>query len=120
MNYDDGNATIRNAILKRIDAERGCSVADLRIEDRTDHIAVGVLVIIDDAISELGLIDVRAFFDLPSEFDHAHLLNEIDEIAEACKKARRKAGIGIRYKPDFINYREGLPGTGLRGNWKVN
>lgn len=113
---DDGTA-VKHAIIKRIDEERGCSVADVKIEEQPDCIAVGVLIIIDDAISETGLLDIRSFFDLPLQFEMTEVHNQVDEIAEACKKARKAAGLSFRFNPSTITYREKLPGTGRR-RWK--
>lgn len=114
LTIDDGS-TIKSAIIKRMDAERGCSVADVQVKEEADCIAVGVLVIMDDSISTTGLIDIRAFFDLPPRFDIKQLHNEIDEIAESCKAARKRAGVFIAFNPGFQS-REKLPGTGRR-NW---
>lgn len=110
---DEG--TIRNAILKRLGKEPGTAVADILVEDHGDHIKVGVWVLLEDTVQLAGLIDIRARFDLPAEFEHSHLLNEIDEIAEACKEARRKAGIALLIAGP--GKREPLTGTGLRGRW---
>lgn len=118
LTYETGQPIIRKAVLDRLDAEKGAHVADIRIEDKADHIAVGVLVIIDDRIATEGLLDVRGFFDLPPEFELRQVHNEIDEIAEACKVARRKAGLSFVFKPENAGWREPLPGTGLRGSWK--
>lgn len=111
----DDKPTIRNAILKRIDAEPGCAIADIKIEDGADCIKVGVWTLLLDVGKDL--VDVRSFFDLPPEFAHKHLLNEIDEIAEQIKDARRRAGPFAVFNPSRENYREALSGTGLRGRW---
>lgn len=115
MNFED-NATIRNAILKRLDKEPGVQVADIRIEKMDDCIAVGVWAVIMD-VSDRALPDARSFFDLPLEFAHAHLLNEIDEIAEQIKAVRKKAGPFAVFTPDVEHKRELLVGTGRRGRW---
>lgn len=69
-------------------------------------IRVGVLI-------ELGKsILLRAKFDLPDPFEHGHLLNECDQIAEQCKRARKEfwlSGMDVRERK--------VPGTGMRGNW---
>lgn len=119
----DDKPTIRNAILKRLDREPGVAVADIQAKDARDkdgksYLQVGVWMVLTDTEQESGLVDLRGFFDLPPEFEIAHLHNEIDEIAEQCKAARLKAGIGrILFVPGKEQKREALAGTGLRGRW---
>lgn len=114
MNFED-NATVRNAILKRLDLEKGVIVFDLKIEQKDDCIAVGVWSGIMDGGQDI--IDARSFFDLPLEFTHKHLLNEIDEIAEQIKECRKKAGPFAVFNPEKASIREAVKGTGLRGRW---
>ena len=110
--------TIRNAIIKRLDKEPGVAVADIKIEGAKDHIKVGVWLMLTDTQQAGGIVDIRSFFDLPDEFEIGHLHNEIDEIAEHCKKARLKTGVGrILFMPGVDRKREFLTGTGLRGWW---
>jgi hypothetical protein len=111
--------TIRHAITKRLDKEREVSVLRIPIKRGKDCIRVGVLAQIGDHLL------LRSVFELPLEFEHAHLLNEIDEIAECCKSARVDY---LRNTPTNDGpiretaTREGvcneLAGTGLRGRWK--
>ena len=121
LTYAD-DATIRNAIHKRLGREAGCEIADIRIVNQPDatppHIEVGVWGIIRDRVQDTGLIDTRSHFDLPAEFSHSHLLNEIDQVAEQVKAARTKTNVGrIVWEPGKTQPREALKGTGLRGLW---
>lgn len=113
MNYED-NATIRNAILKRLDTE-SCVIFDLQIKKEKDCIAVGVWAAILNAGPDI--IDTRSFFDLKPEFTHKDLLNEIDEIAEQIKAVRKSAGPFAIFNPSQDPRREAVKGTGLRGRW---
>lgn len=107
LTYED-EPTIRNAILKRLDAERGVCVCDIFTEPDLDCIRVGVLATVDNAVV------ARSRFDLPEQFELAHLHNEIDEIAEQYKAAR--ADFWAKGKElDAPEHR--LAGTGLRGRW---
>lgn len=114
MNFED-NATVRNAILKRLDLEKGVMVFDIKIEQKADCIAVGVWAGILDAGKDI--IDTRSFFDLPPEFEHKHLLNEIDEICEQIKESRKHAGLFAVFDASKSHIREPVKGTGLRGRW---
>src|SRR6266550_2045118 len=74
--------TIKNAIQKRLGAERGVTICDIPVEADIDCIRVGILAQVDSTLI------VRSRFDLPLEFELSHLHNEIDEIAEHYKAAR--------------------------------
>jgi hypothetical protein len=108
--------TIRHAITKRLDKEREVSVLRIPIKRGKDCIRVGVLAQIGDHLL------LRSVFELPLEFEHAHLLNEIDEIAECCKSARVDYLRNIPANDVLETARESvskeLAGTGLRGRWK--
>lgn len=103
--------TIRFAINRRMDKEPGVRVGEIKIAPHPKAFPPYIQV---EAELYLGAtLTVRSAFHLPAEFEHRHLLNEIDEMAEACKVARL----------DF--WRQGqaklgshLPGTGLRGRWR--
>ena len=82
-------------------------VADVRCLIAKDHIAVFVEMVAGD-------LNMRSEFHLPLEFEHAHLVNEIDEIAEQCKAARMSYWLSGRQMTE----RRDLPGTGLRGRWR--
>jgi len=121
LTYDD-NPTIRNAIMRRLSQEPGVDIVDIQITNKPDasppHIQVGVWTLLRDRVDAEGLIDPRSFFDLPAEFSHSHLLNEIDEIAEQIKEIRRKTKMGrLIWNPLAILKRETVKGTGLRGRW---
>lgn len=117
-------------MLKRLDdPTKGMAVADIIIESpemgvpdaqgnlpHPDCIRVGVWVLLTEVAEAIG--DVRSKFDLPPLFEHKHLLNEIDEIYEQVKEAKRKIGPFAVYIPGRENQREGLEGSGLRGRWK--
>lgn len=107
LTFED-EPTIRHAIMKRLDKERGVDISDVLIKSHLDCIAVGILATIDDAIV------VRSRFDLPPEFDYRHLHNEIDQVAEQYKAARLDfTGRGHHLRQPEIQ----LMGTGLRGLW---
>ena len=109
MLTEDDAPTIRHAITRRLDKEPGVEVCDIVMNSAGDHIAVGVLVRLD------ARIVTRSRFDLPIPFEHGHLLNEIDEIAEQLKAARKTyfgRGGGFLIQPE-----RQLMGTGLRGRW---
>lgn len=103
----DDKPTIRYAILRRLDKETGVQVCAIKFVEGDDCIGVGVL-------AKLGnTIITSSQFQLPLVFEHSHLLNEIDEIAEHIKDARR----------DFftaalpVSEVRKIAGTGLRGRW---
>lgn len=133
LTYDD-EPTIRHAIWKRLKKERGVDIVDIQIKEvkkgdvvvregqrsfaPDDHIAVGVWLIVTDRTSEEGIPDVRGFFDLPVSFELRQVHNEIDEIAEAVKKARKLAGVSkLIWTPQRDRHRAPIVGTGLRGRW---
>lgn len=122
MTFAD-EATIRNAIWKRLHEPGKTEMADIQVENHRDaspaHIRVGIWFILKDRIQHEGLIDPRSFFDLPAEFTHGHLLNEIDEIAEQLKVIRKETGrVGLVFKAlTVFQRRTAVIGTGLRGRW---
>lgn len=121
MTFED-EATIRNAIFKRLHEPGKTEIADIKILNKPDetppHIQVGIWFILKDRIQIEGLIDPRSYFDLPAEFEHSHLLNEIDEIAEHLKVVRRETmRIGLVFDASKPQPRIGVGGTGLRGRW---
>ena len=100
--------TIRHAITKKLDLEREVFVVKIPIKLGTDCIRVGVLIRLGDHLL------VRSVFELPTEFEHVHLLNKIDEIAENCKSARVDY---LRNGAAIDGPEKELAGTGLRGRW---
>ncbi len=119
LTFDDAPA-IRGALIKKLGAEPGIAIADLKVQEETEdgrnYIAVGVWLILTDRMNHGGVLDIKSFFDLPSEFTQTQLDNEIDEISEACKAAKRTAGLRVLFNPTKT-HRELLPGTGRRGSW---
>lgn len=117
--------TIRFALRRRLDREPGAYVYEpilvqpfnagdwytdtetgLSMRAREKFIRVGLLV-------ELGkTILVKSHFDLPDPFEHGHLLNEVDEIAESLKKARK----GF-FTSSLVAPVRKVDGTGMRGRW---
>ena len=100
--------TIRNAIMKRIDKEPGVKIIDLRVMPANGAIGVAVEMTYQDAL------EIRSAFMLPPQFEHAHLLDEIDEITEQVKAARTHYWVSGR--PERMPFTE-LTGTGLKGRW---
>lgn len=129
LSFDD-TPTVRWAILRRLDKEPGVAPAELRFwkyhqgdaypvnpDDEPEKwrwgtasapfLRVRLILMLGD------FMHLTSRFDLPVPFELGHVHDEIDEIAEQCKKARR----------DFFT--EALPvseekrieGTGLRGRW---
>lgn len=123
LTYED-EALIKNAIWKRIHEKGKTEIADIQVINKPDdsppHIQVGIWCILKDRIQHEGLIDTRSFFDLPSEFDHKHLLNEIDEISEQIKDARRQTASSRLLQAGIDLFRKAATGTGLRGRWGSN
>ena len=119
LTYQD-EPTIRNAILKRLDRERGVEIHDLLIRPKHDAIIEGRRVMTSIAVGILATLDhalvIKSRFDLPPSFDYRHLHNEIDEIAEQYKSARRDFWAHGRVLPKGQVERE-MSGTGLRGRW---
>lgn len=109
LTYAD-EPTIRNAIMRRLDKERGVEICELKIVPRGDCIRVGILATLDHALV------LKSVFDLPPSFDYRHLHNEIDEIAEQYKMARRDFWQHGRALPKGQVERQ-MSGTGLRGRW---
>ena len=99
--------TIRHAIIKRLSTEPGVAIADIPVDVAHDCIRVGVIVTLGESLL------VRSRFDLPSEFELVHLHNEIDEIAEQYKAARKDFWSNGR----MMVGEKAVPGTGLRGRW---
>lgn len=128
MLTSDDTPTIRNAVLKRLGLEPGVHVAEIKFQKYArgdeyfvDPPACKLTAITAEPFVRVGLLlqlgeslIVDSRFDLPDPFEHGHLLAEIDEVAQGCKKARR----------DFftaalpVSERKFLPGSGTRGNWK--
>lgn len=102
----DDLPTIRFAIVRRLDLEPGVKICDLKMVPRPGCIAVGVLAMINETAH------VISRFELPDPFELSHLHDEIDEIAEHVKTARKNAGAGLLELPERT-----IPGTGLRGRW---
>ena len=110
MLTDEDTPTIRHAINRRLGVEVGVTICDIKFAKGLNYIAVGILAELDNG----GPI-TRSRFELPIPFEHGHLLEEIDEIAEQYKAARKAhfgSGSGLILTPE-----RQLQGTGLRGRW---
>lgn len=103
-------ATVRFAIYRRLDKEPGITHTEIVVRPSDGFIAIGVQ-------AQVGaLLEVRSVFHLPDPFEHGHLLNEIDEIAEQMKTARRR--FFEDGCPAMGSERRELLGSGLRGHWQ--
>ncbi len=100
---------VRQAILNKLDKERGVKVCDMPMRDHKDYIAIGVMSLID------GTLLVRSVFHLPPWFDLRHVHNELDQIAEQYKAARVNFWTNGRNLEDKNQYF--VSGTGHRGLW---
>lgn len=114
LTLEEDEPIIRNSITKRLDMEPGVRVLDIQIKSHPNHIAVGVEWLVHE------LVHGTSIFHLPPSFEIGHVHNEIDEIAEGCKEAKRKFALHLAGLPDegSISERFIAKGTGIRGNWK--
>lgn len=114
LTYAEDEPIIRNAIMKRLDKEPGVRVVDIKVKEHPKHIAVGVEWMMHD------LVHGTSIFHLPPSFEINHIYNEVDEIAEGCKEAKRKFALHLAGMPDkgAVSERYTAKGTGERGNWK--
>ncbi len=101
--------TIKHAIIRRLDKERGVKIYDTVVSGHHDCIKVGVLLGVDNRLI------LKSIFDLPPEFELGHVHSEVDEIAEQVKKARTDSIIrtDLERTPEVK-----MSGTGLRGRWE--
>lgn len=106
-------ATIRNILENRLNTLTRTRILDWRVRHNSECVRIGVLLNVDDL-----KLCVSGWFELPLVFEKRQLENEIDEIAEGVKEARRRAiltraleGQEVMLAPDT------LPGTGLRGHF---
>lgn len=123
MLTDADTPLIRYAIIRRLDQEPGVRVVELLFERyeigdryladdgvrvaREPFIRVGVLATVG------ALLQARSKFDLPVPFEHSHLVNEIDEIAEQHKAMRREFFLS----PMAAGAERQAKGSGMRGRW---
>lgn len=104
--------TIRFALNRRLDKEPGTRVGEIKC---TPHLkAEPPYTQVEAEIYLNSTLTVRTAFHLPEPFEHRHLLNEIDEIAESCKRARLDFW---KQGQSMMGAHNELPGTGLRGRW---
>src|SRR3569623_655363 len=104
--------TIRWAISKRLDKAPGVERAETIVRKKKDCIFVGILFHLDKKLI------VKSTFELPHQFDVAHLHNEIDQLAEQLTAARRDHfGRSLRGQVLGSGIGAQLAGTGLRGLW---
>jgi len=125
MLTSDDLPTIRFAIRWRLDSEPGATVLDTLVQPikkgewytdfktRMDVLAredfIRVVVLTGLGVTVPG---INSEFHLPDPFEHGHLVNEIDEIAESLKEVRR----GAFTSPLMAGVRR-VKGTGVRGGW---
>ena len=130
MLIDEDTPTIRHAINRRLGVEPGVTICDIKFERYrkgdwyyADPQRPALLVAIAaepfirvNMEAEIGLPQsMVSRFELPIPFEHGHLLEEIDEIAEQYKAARKAHfghGSGLILTPE-----RQLQGSGLRGRW---
>lgn len=125
MLTSDDIPTIRFAIRWRIDSEPGAYVVEptlvqpikrgewytdikshLDVQAREDFIRVVVLI-------GLGMTaHAQSEFHLPDPFEHGHLLNEIDRMAEDLKKVRKAV-----FASPVVGMSGRVAGSGTRGGW---
>jgi len=114
LSGEDDQPTVRNALVKRLSLEPGIRIAEIKMkwQAKADPkvLNVGIMVLIDKALL------ATSRFDLPEEFTHDHLLNELDECCEQYKAARADYWKGGRQHIG-TDVRVQLPGTGVRGRW---
>lgn len=106
LTFDDQN-TIRNAIAKRVNGESGmlCHRFDdigIRLKYaprralRDTKVPIGIQIQVKIYVQPIPglktgeILGLTSAITAPLEFDHATLLNEIDEVIEGCKAARRE------------------------------
>lgn len=113
----DDIPTIRHALVRRLDSELNVRTGEIKIlppgkKSKASFIHVEVECFVGPFMGE----PLRLFsaFHLPPSFEHSHLLNEIDEIAESCKAAWADYWKRGRTMMGPMHH---LPGTGLRGRW---
>jgi hypothetical protein len=121
LSYED-EPTIKNAIMRRLHEVGKTEIVDIEVVNHPlaipAHMTVDLWWILRDMVQDTGLIDGRSGFDLPSKFDHKHLVNEIDEVSEQMKEVRRRSTLGrILWEPGKSHVRQPVKGTGLRGRW---
>lgn len=95
--------------MRRLDKEPGVEICDVLIQPADGFIAVGILALLGQ------MLITKSRFHLPDPFEIGHLHNEIDEIAEQYKAARKEFfGRGGNF---MAHPEKQLAGTGLRGRW---
>ena len=119
LEADVDDPIIRRAIERRLGKEPGVYILAIHVDTKPatltspGFIAVGINARIDE------MLDFVAFFDLPLQFQHVHLINEIDQCCEKAKEARRDFGRTIHGGLlTEIMKRKPLGGTGRRGLWR--
>lgn len=111
LTYDDAGV-IRFAIERRLDKEPGVKRSWVEIIPALEAAPPFLHVSVTADMGEL-VGPINSLFDLPVPFEHAHLQNEIDEIADRIQKCRHdffRNGMQLKGLKD-------MGGTGLRGRW---
>lgn len=107
LTYDD-EPTVKRAIQRRFGRERGVRILDIHMLKGVESLSVGVSAELD------GALHLRGMFELPPSFDYRHLHDEIDQLSEQAKEARRD--FWLKGRPEAVDD-VALKGTGLRGLW---
>ena len=112
---EDSCPIVQRAIMRRVDTEPGVKICSIKMKHhKGDCLRVGLQYFIlgDDGTELIG----RSLFELPEIFEHSHLLNEIDQVCEQIKAAKKEHfGLASRGSPSGTE--KTLQGTGLRGLW---
>lgn len=115
MTHEDMN-TVQYALSKRLGEIPGVEALEVKTKyhahDQPPFIAVGVEFLVDKMLVGISV------FDLPVPFEHGHMMNELDQIAEQIKAIRRDAGHLAPQTREVANIgSRPIVGTGRRGLW---
>ena len=113
-NYLDDEPRIKHGIRKRLEGEKGVKLMQTQVVDKGDHIAVGIMWIVDDLVVGTSIFDLKPVFEL------VDVHNQCDEIAEQIKEARRAFLIngGKMAAVGAVSETYAAKGTGRRGSWR--
>jgi hypothetical protein len=130
MLTENDTPTVRFALIRRLDKEPGVEICDLKFEKYRigdsyrdldnggiERIAAVPFMRVGLLATLGGTLITRSVFDLPIPFSLQHVHDQVDEIAEQFKAARKDAfgrGAGM-----ILTAEKQLAGTGLRGRWAM-